>query len=105
MMSDTSTAPITGSSRRRRADAAPSLAAWERVLDRLRLKLKGKPSRTTVFGRAGLRYSKMLWMRRQPDLRVGVVVKLSRALRVRPGRYLDLMVEEAGTDPDGTIRF
>jgi hypothetical protein len=83
----------------------PSSIAWERVLDRLRMRLPGSPSRSVVFGRAGLRHSKMLWMRRYPNLRADVIVKLSRALRIRPGRMLDMIVSESWTDPLGEIHF
>ena len=101
-MQSSSVAPSTGSTPEPRGETdAPSTAAWERTLDQLRLKLKGKPSRTAVFGRAGLRHQKMLWLRRQPDLRASVIVKLSRVLRVRPGRFLDLMLQESTTDPLG----
>jgi hypothetical protein len=75
------------------------------VLDRLRLRFKGKPSRSAVFGRAGLRYGKMYWLRRKPDLRASVIVKLSRALKVKPGEFLRLMVAESTTDPLGEIHF
>lgn len=68
------------------------------------MRLKGKPSRTAVFGRAGLRDSKMWWMRRQPNLRADVIVKLSKALRVQPGAFLNMMVAEATTD-HGEILF
>jgi hypothetical protein len=74
-------------------------------MDRLRLKLPGKPSRTTVCGLAGIRHSKMTWMRRQPDLRASVIVKLARPLRVSPGKFLDLILEEATTSPLGEVRF
>lgn len=105
-MPSSSAARSTGSTRRRRGERdAPSLVAWERVLDRLRLRLRGKPSRTTIFGRAGLRHTKMLWMRRYPDLRLSVLVKLARALRVRPGLMLDMIVEESITDHRGEIHF
>lgn len=82
-----------------------SLTAWERVLDQLRMKLPERPSRTTVFGLAGLRYGKMYWMRRNPDLRSSVIVKLSRALKVKPEEFLRLMVRESKTDPLGEIRW
>ena len=67
--------------------------------------MKGKPSRTAIFGRAGLRYGKMYWMRRNPDLRSSVVVKLAKPLKVKPEEFLRLMVQEAKTDPLGEIRF
>jgi hypothetical protein len=106
MTKRTSDAPRTVSGPKSRGKkGAPSSVAWEIVLDRLRLRLKGKPTRTTVFGRAGLRHSKMLWMRRQPDLRISVVVKLSRVLKVTPGRFLDLVVAESRTDRLGEIHF
>lgn len=81
--------------------AAPSAIAWERTLDRLRMRLKGKPSRSVVFGLAGLRHTKMLWMRRQPDLRVSVLVCLSRALRVKPATFLEMMLAESPSEPAG----
>ena len=84
---------------------AQSQTAWERVLDQLRLRLRGKPTRSDVFGRAGLHYGKMFHMRKYPDLRASVIVKLARALRVRPGKLLDLMVEESITDQYGEIHF
>lgn len=96
----------TESTRRRPAEPdVPSLAAWERVLDRLRMKLPGKPSRTEIFGRAGLRYGKMYWMRQQPDLRSSVIVKLAKVLQVKPGAMLEMILREAGTDRYGNIRF
>lgn len=96
----------TASSRRRRVETgAQSETAWERALDQLRTRLPGKPSRSAVFGRAGLWYGKMYWMRAKPDLRASVIVKLARALRTRPGRLLDLMVEESLTDSKGEIHF
>lgn len=93
------------SPRHRVATGALSQTAWERVLDQLRLKLKGRPSRTAIFGRAGLRHGKMYWMRRNPNLRADVIVKLSKALRVKPGKFLDLMHREASWSPDGEIHF
>lgn len=97
-----STAPTP---KRRVARVALSETAWERVLDRLRMKLPDKPSRTAVFGRAGLRFTKMTWMRRQPDLRSSVVVKLSRALNVTPEKFFEMMVDESRTDRLGEIHF
>lgn len=98
----TSAARPTGLTRRRpAAKGAQSLTAWERVLDRLRMRLKGKPSRSAVFGQAGLWYGKMHHLRLQPDLRMSVIVKLSRVLRVSPGKFLDMMVEETDQPPPG----
>lgn len=74
-------------------------------MDRLRVRLKGRPSRTAVFGRAGLRSGKGFHMRKHPDLRASVIVKLSRVLRVSPGKFLDMMVEESVTDSRGEIHF
>lgn len=74
-------------------------------MDQLRLRLKGKPTRSDVFGRAGLRSGKGFHMRKYPDLRASVIVKLSRTLRVRPGKFLDMMVEESWTDSSGEIHF
>lgn len=104
-MQDSSVAPSTGSTPGPQAETdAPSPIAWERTLDQLRMKLKGRPSRTAVFGRAGLRHTKMLWLRRQPDLRASVIVKLAKVLKVRPGKFLDLMLAQAKTDLDGGSR-
>jgi hypothetical protein len=47
----------------------------------------------------------MYWMRRAPDLRSSVIVKLAKPLKVTPGKFLDLMVRESKTDPLGEIRF
>jgi len=47
----------------------------------------------------------MYWMREQPNLRADVIVKLSRALRVRPGRFLEMMLVESLTDSKGNIRW
>lgn len=69
------------------------------------MRLRGKPSRSAVFGLAGLRASKMLWCRRQPDLRISVVVKLARVLRVKPSRLLDMILAESKTDALGEIHF
>ena len=74
-------------------------------MDRLRLRLKEKPARSVVFGRAGLRHSKMLWMRKQPDLRLSVLVKLARALKVKPEEFLREVMKESHTDPLGRIHF
>jgi len=105
-MTRSSAARSTASTPRRQvARGAQSLTAWERVLDRLRTKLPGKPSRSAVFGRADLRSGKMFWMRRHPDLRASVIVKLSKPLGVSPGDLLDMMVREAKKDPLGGIRF
>lgn len=82
-----------------------SATAWERVLDQLRLRLNEKPSRSAVFGRAGLRHTKMLWMRRSPDLRASVIIQLARALKTTPGNFLDLMVKESQTDALGRVQF
>ena len=106
IVSGTSTAPPTGSSPRPRVlKAVHSPVAWEKTLDQLRMRLPDKPSRTVIFGRAGLRHSKMVWMRRQPDLRTSVLVKLARALKVKPSKFLDLMLEETKTDRLGEIHF
>lgn len=80
--------------KRRERKRAPSPVAWERVLDRLRKKLRVKLTRSDVFGLAGHRNSKILWCRRQPDLRMSVLVSLARVLKVSPGKYLDLICEE-----------
>jgi len=99
-------AQSTGSTQRRRAKTgAQSQTAWERVVDRLRERLPGKPSRSAVFGRAGLRCGKMYWLRRNPDLRSSVVVKLARVLRVKPEKFLAMMVAESKTDSLGEIIF
>lgn len=101
-MSRSSPALSTVSTRKRRVEsAAQSPVAWERVLDRLRMKLKGQPSRSAVFGLAGLRASKMLWSRRYPDLRLSVVVNLARVLRVKPGTFLELILEETKRSENG----
>ena len=95
-MRDSSAAPFTDSIPKSRGERdAQSSIAWERVMDRLRLRLKGRPSRTAIFGRAGLRHGKMHWMRLQPDLRASVVVKLSKALRVTPATFFRMMVLES----------
>jgi len=44
-------------------------------------------------------------MRKYPDLRASVIVKLARALRVSRGKFLDMMVEESWTDSSGEIHF
>ena len=101
-----SRAPSTASTAKRRASrAVPSPAAWELVLDQLRLKLKEKPSRWAMFGRAGLPYEKTYWMRRQPNLRADVIVKLAKACRVKPGTFLSLMLKHTKTDPEGVIQW
>jgi hypothetical protein len=82
-----------------------SPVAWERVLDRLRMKLKGRPSRSAVFGLAGLRASKMLWCRRYPDLRISVVIRLAKVLKVKPGKFLDLIVEESKLSEKNGVEF
>jgi hypothetical protein len=69
------------------------------------MRLPEKPSRTVIFGLAGLRHSKMVWLRRQPDLRASVIVKLSRVLKVTPGEFLEMMVKQSTTDSLGEIRF
>jgi len=105
-MTDTSVARSTESIRRRRVETGvPSLTAWERVIDRLRMRLPGKPSRTTIFGRAGLRNGKMYWMRNNPDLRASVIVKLARALRVRPSKFFEMLYRESAATQDGEILF
>jgi len=81
------------------------MVAWERVLDRLRMRLKGKPSRSAVFGLAGFRASKMLWCRRYPDLRISVVTRLALVLRVKPGRFLDLILEESKVSQRYGVEF
>ena len=101
-----SLAQSTGSIPRCQAKTgALSETAWERVLDRQRMKLPGKPSRSAVFGRAGLRYGKMYWLRKNPDLRSSVVVKLARALKMKPAAMFEMLVKESTTDPLGEIRF
>ena len=50
--------------------------------------MTGKPSRSAVFGRAGLWPGKMLWLRQQPDLRISVLEKLATALQWSPETYL-----------------
>ena len=100
-MSGSSRARSTASIPRRRVlPGVPSLVAWERVVDQRRRKLPGSPSRSAVFGQAGLRYGKMFWMRRQPDLRMSVIVKLARALRMRPGHLLDQILAELPPPPE-----
>jgi hypothetical protein len=47
----------------------------------------------------------MYWMRRKPDLRATVIVRLAKALRVKPGRFLDMMHADSVTDESGTIHF
>jgi hypothetical protein len=47
----------------------------------------------------------MYWMRRNPDLRSSVIVKLARALKVRPSRLFDMIVAESTTDSLGEIHF
>jgi hypothetical protein len=37
----------------------------------------------------------MLWMRRQPDLRVSVLVKLAVALEIRPAEFLSMILRES----------
>jgi len=107
-----SSAKSTASSRKyQERNRAPSPAAWERVSDRLRLRSSAKSnssaergpedrakslSRTDLFEKAGLRHQKMLWMRRQPDLRMSVIVVLARALNVKPGAFLEAILEEEG---------
>ena len=107
-MTEPTSTPVqsTGFYPRRRAETgAQSQTAWERVLDQLRTRLKRKPTRSAVFGRAGLRSGKGHHMRKYPDLRASVIVKLARALRVSPGKFLDMMVEESWTDSSGEIHF
>lgn len=60
--------------------------------------LPWKPSRWAVFGLAGLRPSKMLWLRRQPDLRISVLVKLATALELTPVRFLHQILKEQQND-------
>lgn len=95
----------TDLSKRRRAAGAPYPSAWEVVTERLRTRLPGPPSLSEVFGRAGLRSGKTVWMRAQPDLRASVIVKLSRALKVSPGKFLEMMLKESKKDPLGEILF
>lgn len=95
----------TASKHARAPAGAPSTAAWERVADRIRLRLPEKPNISTVFGRAGLRKDKIGWMRRQPNLRSDVVVKLARALRVSPENFFKQMVKEAKIDRLGEVHF
>jgi hypothetical protein len=47
----------------------------------------------------------MYWLRRNPDLRASVIVKLSRALKVKPEVFLKMMVAESRTDALGEIHF
>jgi hypothetical protein len=68
-------------------------------MDRRRRRLKDSPSRSAVFGRAGLRVGKMFWLRRQPDLRVSVLVKLAQALEMPPEKYLRAILTEEGNPP------
>lgn len=105
-MSNISHAQCTVSNRAtRRRVAVPRQVAWEKVLNRLRMKLSGRPSRSAVFGRAGLPEGKGYWMRRQPDLRISVLVKLAKALEVRPGLFLEMLLRETNTDQSGNIKF
>jgi hypothetical protein len=58
-----------------------------------------------VFGQAGLRVQKAHWMRRKPDLRISVVVALAKALKLRPGQYLESILRECKPGPNGTILY
>lgn len=78
---------------------APSTAAWERVTDRVRKKLPDSPSRSDLFGQAGLRHSKMYWMRRQPDLRMSVIVALASALELEPSSFFEMILREEKKSP------
>jgi len=73
---------------------APPPAAWELALDRARKRSPEKPSRWRVFGRAGLRHTKMTWMRRQPDLRMSVVIALAGALEMPAPAFLAMILRE-----------
>lgn len=109
---------------------APSQVAWETVLDRLRTRSKrwrsvtpsstppsskptarnrprsaSPPSRTVICHRAGILHSKMHWMRLQPDLRASVIVKLARALEVKPEEFFRAMIAESWTDERGEVHF
>jgi hypothetical protein len=98
-MKRTSPARRTGSIlRRREGTGALSPAAWERVLERRRKKLLGSPTRSDVFGLAGLQHGRMWWLRRQPDLRMSVVAALAKALGVSPGTLFDEILEEQKHD-------
>lgn len=108
----------------------PSETAWEKVLDRLRTRSKrwrsvtpnstppsskptgrskrpsaSPPSRTVICHRAGILHSKMHWMRLQPDLRASVIVKLARALEVKPEEFFRAMIAESWTDERGEVHF
>lgn len=79
---------------RKESERVPSDAPWELVLDRRRKKLKPKLARSVVFSLAGFWPSKMLWLRRQPDLRMSVLVSLAKVLKIRPGRFLEEILSE-----------
>jgi hypothetical protein len=80
-----------------------STAAWERATDLLRKKSKEKLTRSALFTRAGLRESRRLWLRRQPDLRLSVIVALAEALKMKPGKLLEAIVAEGpSTEPESS---
>lgn len=56
--------------------------------------MPGKLTRSAVFGLAGFWPGKMLWMRRQPDLRMSVIVKLAKALQLRPETFFRMILFE-----------
>jgi hypothetical protein len=90
---------------RRKAAGAPFPSAWEVVTERLRKRLPEQPSLSEVFGRAGLRSGKAVWMRAQPDLRASVTVKLAKALKVPPAQFLRMMIRESKKSRFGEILF
>jgi len=69
------------------------------------MRLKGKPSRSAIFGRAGLRFGKQHWLRRQPDLRMSVVVKLAIGLQTTPRVLFEEILRECKIDPLGNVKF
>lgn len=74
-------------------------------MDRRRKKLPEKPSRSEIFGRAGLRWTKMKWLRIQPDLRQSVIVALATALQMKPWEYLrEILAEEQRSRADAKKR-
>ena len=90
---------VESSPAKKAARNAQSAVAWERATDSLRKKSKEKLARSALFLRCHLRPSKMLWMRRQPDLRMSVIVKLAHALQVEPWVLLELILcEQAKMD-------
>lgn len=99
-MRRSSRARSTASTRKSPVDPdAPSTAAWERALDRRRKRLSGRPSRSRVFGLAGLLKGKMHWLRLQPDLRISVMVKLASALELKPETFLSMILYEQANPP------